>query len=378
MSKIKILIVLEATLGGTRKHVIDLLSNINLNLFEITFCYSTRRADINFFNDIEVIKYRGIRCVEISMTREISIIKDIKSFLDIYLLIKKGQFNIVHAHSSKAGFLGRITAKLASKNIKTIYTPHSLPINLNKFYKYLEKMAVPFTDKIIAVSDSEKKEIIASKLTSKIEKINSGVNIFQTKSSNKIIHKEFNFDEKSLIVISVGRLTKQKDPLTFFYAANEYLIKYKQNFVYFIWVGDGELRPEVSNFINNNGLKDFCKILGWCTNVDELLWCADIFVLTSVYESFGYVTCEAMSHFLPIIATKVVGTTDIVINNESGFLTEIGDYKAISNYIYSLVDDPQLRKNMGDYGNKQIKENFNVNNMVKKTEELYSSIMKNS
>ena len=376
MKKIKVLIILEATLGGTRKHVIDLLSNVDLDQFEVTFCYATLRADINFFNDIEVVKYRGIRCVEISMTREISLTKDIKSFLDIYLLIKKGQFNIVHAHSSKAGFLGRIAAKFASCNIKTIYTPHSLSLNINKFYKYLEKIAVPFTDKIIAVSDSEKKEIILSKLTSKSEKINAGVKVFSYKISNKKIHRELNLDENLLLVVSVGRLTRQKDPLTFFKAVNTFIKSYKNQSVYFLWVGDGELRPIIDDYIKNNKLYDRCKILGWRTDIDELLWCADIFVITSIYESFGYVTCEAMSHFLPVVATNVVGTSDIVIHNDCGFLVEKGDYETISKHILSLLNDSRLRYNMGSKGNWRVKNYFNVIDMVKKTEELYKELLK--
>ena len=375
MGKIKLLVVLEATLGGTRKHVFDILKHIDLSKFEVTFCYTLIRADQNFFKEFERIKERGIALVEIQMYREISLLNDLKAFIKIFKLVRKERYDLIHVHSSKAGILGRLAAKLVSQKIITVYTPNSMPININKFYKFIEKAAIPFTNKIIAVSESEKKEIIENKLTKSVIKINSGVHVYTNKIKNKILSKELKINDDTVIVVSIGRLTKQKDPLTFFKAINEYVNILKSNSAFFVWIGDGELRIHVDEYIQSKRLNNYCRILGWKTNIEELLWGADIFVLTSIYESFGYVTCEAMSHFLPVIATNVVGTSDIVIDNECGFLVDKGDYKEISKKISTLVNDKTLREEMGEKGNERIKQHFNVIDMVKNTEDLYLKLL---
>lgn len=374
-SKIKILHILEASLGGTRRHVIDILRTIDLQRFDVTFCYSTVRADKNFPIDLNEIKNRGVRCIEIPMYRDISLLRDLRSFVEIYRFIKKEKFAIVHAHSSKAGFLGRIAAKLVSWHVKTVYTPNSMPININRLYLYIEKLAVPFTDVIIAVSESEKREIVAAHLTKKIININSGVKIYAEEQRSKKLHKELGISEDKLIVASVGRLTKQKDPLTFFAAVKECIRSYDSVSLFFVWIGDGELRTTVEEFIQENELQQHCRVVGWRTDVDELLWSVDIFVLTSIYESFGYVTCEAMSHFLPVIATNVVGTADIVVNDESGYLVEKGNSTAIAQKILMLDRNQIVREAMGRRGKERIAECFNVTAMVQRTEELYADLL---
>lgn len=372
---IKILHILEATLGGTRRHVIDLLRLIDLHQFEVTFCYSTERADENFFVELEDMKGRGVRCVEIKMHREISIIRDLKSFIDIYKLILKNNFDVIHAHSSKAGFLGRVAAKLVSWKIKTVYTPNSMALNINKMYKYLEKLVTPFTDVIIAVSESEKQEILNAKITKKVISINSGVKTFEKRKPNNSISNELNLHNDKMVVVSIGRLTRQKDPITFFQLAKSMLKSQYENSQFFVWIGDGELRSEVEKFISQNGIQSNCAILGWRTDVDHLLWGADIFILTSIYESFGYVTCEAMAHFLPVIATNVVGTSDIIEHGKTGYLVETGDYHKMAEYVEYLCKNDSVRNEMGLNGSKRVINHFNVNDMVNNTQNIYLQLL---
>lgn len=370
MSKNKILYVLEATLGGTRLHVMDLLKRIDLEQFDVVFIYSTSRADKNFFIDLEVVKQRGIKCIKLEMDRNISPINDIKSFFQLIKLIKYGKFDLVHLHSSKAGFLGRLAAKIISNKIITIYTPNSMSININKAYLYLEKIAVPFTNRIIAVSASEKDEIIKANITNKVSLINSGVKVYSTRQKNYMLHDLFNLNKNLKIVVSIGRLSIQKDPMTFLNSAKYFNENFQDTKVNFIWIGDGEKRKECENFIKSNKLNNVF-ITGWRTDVDELLWGTDIFLLTSIYESFGYVTCEAMSHFLPTIGTDVSGTRDIIVDGKTGFLVDKYKFVEIANKIKYLLENEEIINNFGIEGHKRVNEMFNVDIMVQETESLY-------
>lgn len=369
--RIKILFILEATLGGTRKHVIDLLSFIDTKQFDITFCYSSHRCDKNFFPQLDVIKQRGIKCIEIPMTRNISLFQDFKCLILIYKIISKEKFHIVHSHSSKAGVLGRLAAKMVSRKIFTIYTPHSMAFNLNKIYKYIEKLLIPFTNTFIAVSESEKNEIINNLNTQKIIRINPGVIVEKERYDSAFLRRIVGIPDNKKIILNIGRLTLQKDPLTFFKALNTCVKKYQYTSLYFVWIGDGELKQLVEDYIKINNLGNYCSLLGWRTDIDVLIRGADLFVLTSLYESFGYVTCEAMSAYVPVIATRVVGTTDIVVDGVTGLLFEKLDYVCLANYIIELINDDSLRKTFGMEGNRRVKKYFNVENMVRYTEKLY-------
>jgi glycosyltransferase involved in cell wall biosynthesis len=372
MKKVKVIHILEASLGGTRKHVFDLLNGIDLSQYDLSFCYSTLRADENFFVDLKRIRKRGIACHEIDIIRRIGIKEDIRSFLKLYKIIKRNDYDIVHCHSSKAGFLGRVAAKVANHKIKTIYTPNSLAVNVKKRYLLFEKIAGLFTDIIIAVSESERREIISSKIVApvKVVTINSGVSIKgQEKGKLRTL---LGIDKTKSIVLCVGRLTRQKNPLIFVEVANQVLAKRKD--VIFVWIGDGELRGIIERRIDECNLSEQVHLLGWRMDVDELMSDADIFLLTSIYESFGYVTCEAMACGLPVVATNITGTNSIVVNGETGYLENVGDYEGLSHKITILLDAQQKRCSMGEKGRQRIKQYFSIEGMIKQTEEVYKKL----
>lgn len=123
---------------------------IDLDRFDVTFCYSSLRADDNFRSELTRVKERGIPCVQIEMTRRISPGKDLRALWRMRNIVRAGGFDLVHGHSSKAGFLSRLAAKSSSRNILTIYTPNSMSFNIRPIYRYIEKIAAPLTDMIIA------------------------------------------------------------------------------------------------------------------------------------------------------------------------------------------------------------------------------------
>lgn len=145
--------------------------------------------------------------------------------------------------------------------------------------------------------------------------------------------------------------------------------------IYFVWVGSGELLDAVRQFISDVDVKSRARLIGWRTDVDQLLAGADIFLLTSEYESFGYVTCEAMAQGLPVVATNVSGSIDIIEHDVTGFLAPVGDTDAIARHVLRLAADPDLRNRMGKAGNRRVREAFNVEKMVSEVESLYTRLL---
>lgn len=369
--RIKIFVLLEATLGGTRRHVTDLLMNLDVRKYDITYGYSTLRADVNFYRDLEKIKLREIKVIPFKIYRNIHPLYDLLALFRLVKVIRRERFDIVHTHSSKAGFLGRLAAKIAIPSVVTIYTPNSMAFHISRIYKYVERLASLFTDVTIAVTDSERKEIVANRIIppSKVVTINSGVECTELGKSSKL-RDELKIGPEKVVIISIGRLTRQKDPMTFFKSAKK-VIENGVEEAHFVWIGSGEIKPEVESYLGGNNMTGRCALIDWRMDIPDLLSGADIFILTSIYESFGYVTCEAMACGLPVIATDVVGTRDLVMHERTGYLFPVGRTEDLSKAVLLLINDEKLRRQLGENGRKRIKEMFWLPRMVQETQWLY-------
>lgn len=241
-------------------------------------------------------------------SRSLNPLKDIKALWELYIILKRiDDIDIIHLHSSKAGFLGRIVSFLLGKSKKTIYTPHAISFlrldvspKKRKIFIWMEKFASFFGGKIIACSQSEK-EAIEEQGIKNATFINNGIKPLQ-------IEKKVNTSDK-ITIISVGRLSIQKNPKLF----NDIALEFIDNpNIQFIWCGDGELKSELTS--------PNIKCTGWIEQKDleNYLANADIYLSTSLWEGLPLSVLEAMSIGLPVVLSDCVGNKDLVKDN--GFL----------------------------------------------------------
>lgn len=368
----KVLHLLEATLGGTRRHVVDLLLGLKDNYsneVQLYFGYSLERSDSNFSEELKSLQNSGITCFECSMYRSITIRSDLKALYQIIKFIKKHNIDIIHAHSAKAGYLGRIASKLVSRSV-SVYTPNSSPFRLSKFYYLLEIIAGHlFTDAIIAVAKSEKEELVKHRICNdkKVYLIESGIPCGKYEKQN-----EQYINGRPITIGTVGRMSNQKAPFRFIEIAKSVIEKNAN--VKFIWVGDGELRNEVENRIRTYNLSEKIEITGWLNDVERKMVDFDIFILPSEYESFGYVTVEAMRAGLPCVVSNITGSRDIVINGKTGFIVDKDNIHEYRDRLLELAEYKNIREKMGEAGKERWNHTFHSKIMVKKTFELYKNI----
>jgi glycosyltransferase involved in cell wall biosynthesis len=374
MRKIKLLTVLESTAGGAGRHVADLLLNIDLNVFDVWFVYSLRRADRRFADDLDRIRGRGIVTVEVTMVRNITPVDDFKAFVALWRLIRREEFDIVHGHSSKAGFLGRLSAKLAYPRVKTVFTPHGISVNFSRWFLCLERLAGAFTDMIIAVSESERRELINYRLVSpgRIRVVSNGVNVPSEIGVDLAIRQHFGVPTNAVLIGTCGRVARPKDPGTFIRASVITLRAHSNCF--FLWIGSGEMLAWARSEVRRLGVADRVLFVGYRTDVETVLRSCDIFLLTSLGESFGYATAEAMALSLPVVATNTTGTTDLVIPKLTGMLAPVGDPVAISDALGELIESFSVRLFMGTNGRARIEANFSIPAMVRDTEAQYQRL----
>lgn len=343
----KIVHVVECFAGG----VFSFLSNLTneLDKEEYIVIYGTNRDNIpQNFKERFPLKTQFIPWK--SAGRSLNPVKDIKALWELYTILKKiDDVDIIHLHSSKAGFLGRIVSFLLGKSSKTIYTPHAISFlrldvspKKRKIFIWMEKFASLFGGKIVACSKSEK-EAIEEQGIKNVTFINNGIKPLQ-------VEKKINTSNK-ITIISVGRLFIQKNPKLF----NDIALEFINNpNIQFIWCGDGELKLELTS--------PNIKCTGWIKRkeLENYLANADIYLSTSLWEGLPLSVLEAMSIGLPVVLSDCVGNRDLVENN--GFLYK--NKKEAINSINRLIENKILINKKGYNSKILIGNNFNIKNMA--------------
>lgn len=347
MEKIKVVHVVEALGGGVYTYF-KALSFFFGNLkdeVDTHIIYSANRGEINPLKVKEEFSSH-VNLIEISMTRELSLMTDIKSTVKLTKALKNINADIVHLHSSKAGVLGRLSVFLSKRASIVYYTPHGysfIRTDISKFKKFIywqieQKLNFFFSATTIACGDTEHeiaREIGRSRL------IRNGVNI------NTLLEYSTVPQNKKLTVGIVGRITEARNPELF----NAIALRYPN--YDFVWIGDGNLR----NLITAPNI----RVTGWIYNQTQVLKhlnSIDIYIQTSLWEGLPIAILEAMALKKPVIATNIIGNKDIVLHNETGFLFEKID--ALDSY-FSTLENKNTRHQMGEIAFKRCNDLFDIN-----------------
>ncbi len=335
-------------------------------------------------NNIQQLKSEDIKFIQSPfLVRRINIIKDLEALFDMWRVIKKNNPLIVHTHSSKAGLLGRLAAKLAGVPI-IVHSPHGHvfvgyfgPIK-TKIFIILERLASRITDKIIALTQREKEDHIRLRIGSEdtFVIIHSGVELNKFKEMPLIegqnLRKNLGLPEDALIIGTSGRLEPVKGPEFLIKAANRIISQYPNTF--FLFVGDGSLRRDLEKKALDLGIEKNIVFLGWRNDVSKIISIYDIFVLPSLNEGMGRVLVEAMALGKPIVASNAGGIPDLITHGKTGFLVPPKNSKELAKYIQILLENKEKRVKMGLAG-KKMALNFSKEIMVSKTVELYQHLM---
>jgi glycosyltransferase involved in cell wall biosynthesis len=329
-------------------------------------------------------RVNGVKIIQTpSLLRRISPVNDIRAMCDLVRLIKIERPDVVHTHTSKAGTLGRIAAKIARIPI-IMHTPHGHvfvghfgPI-LSRIFLWIEKLFVPLTDRVVALTKGECRDYTDLNLYPKdqLVQIPSGVDIEKFKQVRVSVFEKkrsLGLAQNGLVVGFIGWLLPIKGPMHLLKAMEDVWQDYDDTVLVFIGKGDldVDLRAEALK-TNANGKVHF---LGWRKDIDEIMPIFDIFVLPSLNEGMGRVLVEAMAAGKPVVASNVGGIPDLVKHEHNGLLVPPGDEKALAASIRQLIDNPQKAKLMGQRG-RELCDKFSLEAMIGKIDNLYQELLK--
>jgi glycosyltransferase involved in cell wall biosynthesis len=296
-------------------------------------------------------------------------------------ILRLEKVDLVHTHSSKAGFLGRWAAKRAGVP-HILHTVHGWGFYPGQFfpvkwlYQVLERWAATFTEKLITVSEENKKAGLAARIgrPGQYEVIHSGVDPKQyaVNPAAALKARRLFKTENRPTVLVLSNFKKQKSPLDVVKVA-EALAPRLPN-VLFLWAGDGPLLPEVEKRIAASNLKTNFDLLGWRDEIAQLLAASDVLLLTSIYEGLPRVVLQAMAAGKPVVASAVSGTPEAVQDGASGFLHPAHATAAMAGSLYSILTQPDFGKKLGRAGKSGLKGTFQIKPMLKAIEKIYAEL----
>jgi glycosyltransferase involved in cell wall biosynthesis len=328
---------------------------------------------------IDEVRKRNIPLIlEPLLIREIHPLKDILALFRLIRLMKKHSYHIVHTHSSKAGIIGRWAAWVAGVPV-IIHTVHGWGHHdhqhpfVRKFYILLEKLTLKITDQLIAVSGKNISKGLEDGIgqDNNYSVIRSGIELERfghPQVDKQTMRKQLGIPSDAIIVGTVTRLSPQKAPLDFIQAAT--ILAQKMNKVYFVLVGDGPLYDAVVKKAKANNIEHKIIMTGLRRDIPELMNCFDIFVLSSLWEGLPRVIPQAMASGVPVIATAIDGSAEIVQSERNGLLVPPGKPEYIVNAVMRLVNNPKLGKYLTGEALKSMNE-YSAQKMVERIERLY-------
>ncbi len=371
----RVLHVLEATLGGTRRFLSDLIP-LEVGA-ESGIVYATLRADSAWPEVLETASRHGWPAWNVEMTRHIDPLSDLRAVLQIQKILRTWKPDLVHAHSSKAGGVVRLATIGLGDAPKVIYSPHALPMHLGSIYRLLERSLSGATTRYMAVSESEREEITSCGLAEKarVDVVYPMVDTLHYAPRDRAAARSaLKLPPGAPILLAVGRLSEQKDPQAFFRiaaAARRACPELRA-----LWVGDGELRASVQHTIDQLGAADWATITGWVHDPRDYVAAADVVMSTARYESFGYVVAEAFSMGRPVIASHVMGTVDIMNAPElQRCLYAAGDEERACAMTVELLRDPVLAAAVGETGRRHVARSFSADSMRDSLRGAYGRVL---
>ena len=368
-------IIARMNVGGPAVQVSGLMRGFDSEAFDHRLYTGFCAADEADYLDSVATDVKATR-IE-GFGRRVSVGGDIKAFISLITAIRDFKPHIIHTHTAKAGFLGRIASIVSFQPSIRVHTFHGHLLNgyfgalKRRLVIIAEKVLAVFTDELLAVGDKVRQDLLAVGIgkTKKFSLIPPGLKIGLL-PNKKESQESFNLSITRLQCAFIGRVTQIKRPDRFLDVVSE--IKRRGVEVEFYMAGDGELLEICRERIVREHLP--VKVLGWQSDIERVLAAADIVVLTSDNEGTPLSLIQAGMAGLPVVTTRVGSVPEVVLDGITGIITSLNVQK-IADALEKLANSSDLRGQLGAAAKEFTLANFGVKRLVHDHEELYRKLL---
>jgi glycosyltransferase involved in cell wall biosynthesis len=386
--KKKILYVItKSNWGGAQKYVYDLATSFQDKFDVVVALGGSGEKDAEGGILKRRLNEKGVRTLFVkNFLRDISFIREIKALFELSSIMKNERPDIVHLNSSKAGWIGTLSARLARVK-KIIFTAHGWPFkeDRNFFFKYLAKIGSKHTarlaDKIVVVSQEDyeigKKQFPFAK--EKLIKIYNGIKEIPIKDFY-VIRKEFfkilgkELPMHTILIGTIGELSRNKGIIYGIRTLKELekiRAKEKLGGIFYIIIGSGEEKKRLKKEVGKLGLEDRVMFHDFIPNVTQYMQAFDIILIPSLKEGMPYTLLEAGIVGRPVVATDIGGIKEVLQDGETGRIVESKNPKALAEGILDILNKKIEGTDYGLVFRERIEKNFPLEQMITETERLY-------
>lgn len=368
-----LLAVTRLELGGAQRVVLHTAKTLDRSFFAVALAWGPGdRLDNEALTIPELERFPVP-----TLVRPIAPLSDVRALAGLRAAIRVFRPSVVHTHSSKAGILGRVAARLEHVPV-VVHTVHGFgftPLQkapMRFVLRTAERQLARWTDHFITVSESDRKRGIELGLFDerRATVIRAGVDLqrFRAAARAEAVRARLGLPADVPLITQIGNFKPQKGPLDFVRVAG--VVRDRHPDVHFLMLGDGPLLGEAKRLAENLGLGGRLIFCGWHDDVPGVLATTTVSVLTSYHEGLPCSVVESLAAGVPVVATAVDGTVEVVRSGDNGFLAPPGDVEALAGAVCRILDGPELRAALAARAPQELEE-FDNDLMVRRQEELY-------
>ncbi len=376
--KYKIAYVIDGLgMGGAERLMVPSLKHLNRDDFEAYVCALQSKDGNPMAEEIRALGI-PVECLEIKRLRDWNALPRLTGYL------KRIGADLVHTQLEFANILGNISAKyLRLPSVCTIHVMSSLDVKTKtKLHQRVEWFALRhFCDRVISVSEEARQYhlTISGAPASQVTTLYNGIDLsgfvnIDRARERAAVRSEFKIPPDATVLTTVAVLRPPKGIQFMIRALPSILASYPN--AYYLIVGDGSHRDALLEEVQKADVKDRVIFAGMRKDVARLLAASDIFVLPTLTEALPTVLAEAMAAHLPIVASRVGGIPEMIVDGQNGCLVEPEDLNSLHSACRQLIGNSGIRQTMGVAGWQTADQKFNIERQVDKLEELYFAQLK--
>jgi len=368
-----LLVITRLELGGAQRVVLYTAEHLDRENFEVALAWGPGDR-----LDPEAAALDELQLFPVSkLVRPVAPVSDLHALRDLRGVMRSFRPDVVHTHSSKAGILGRFAAR-RERVQSVVHTVHGFgftplqPAPMRFVFRAVEKLLARWTDHFITVSESDRRRGVELGLfpAERATVIRAGIDLaaFRAASGGAGVRRALGIPMTAPVVTQVGNFKPQKAPLDFVRVAKSVAARCPE--AWFVMVGDGPLRAAAEQLARSSGVSARMVFCGWWDDVPALLDATTVSVLTSVHEGLPCSVVEALAAGVPVVATAVDGTVEVIRSGVNGYLAAVGDIDALASGVTSLLLDATARARMAVAARDGL-DQFDRDLMVRQQEDLY-------
>lgn len=340
------LVVARLNVGGVALNVIQMAEALqalpDCDVLLVNGQIGEQEGDMQYLADAAGIP----QVVVPSLGRELSPWRDVRTLWTLWRLMRRYQPDVVHTHTAKAGFVGRVAAWLARVPVR-VHTFHGHVFSgyfsprKTQFFLWLERLSATISTRILTLSDALKTELSQTYRVAppnKLVVIPLGLQLHNSSTPLTDFRQQWQLPSDAPMIAVVGRLVPIKNHDLFLRAAQ--MVHQQRPDVHFVIVGDGEMRPHIERQIAALQLADVVTITGWVSEISAVYQMVDVVTITSDNEGTPVSLIEAIAQQVPVVSTDVGGVRDLFAPDLFGQLVPPQDAQALADQWLATLDSP--------------------------------------